>query len=82
MLYIPQQTVKTQALEYFDINEYGRLWNPDWQLESASRGGFGATYLYGDVLVTFPRGRIEVSPSANKMAFQARPSGELRAPKG
>jgi hypothetical protein len=55
MLYIPWQTVKSQALEYFDINEYGRLWNPDWQLEGASRGGFGATYLDGNVLVTFPR---------------------------
>jgi ADP-ribosylglycohydrolase len=54
-LVIPQQTVQTQQLEYFDINDYGALWNPDWKLEGASRGGEGATYLDGDVLVTFPR---------------------------
>jgi ADP-ribosylglycohydrolase len=54
-LVIPQQTVQTQALEYFDINDYGKLWNPDWRLEGASRGGIGATYLDGDILVTFPR---------------------------
>jgi hypothetical protein len=53
---IPQQQVQTQPLEYFDINEYGKLWDPDWRLEGASRGGEGATYLDGDVLVTFPRG--------------------------
>jgi ADP-ribosylglycohydrolase len=49
---IPKQTVRTQPLEYFDINDYGKLWNPDWRLENASRGG---TYLDGDVLVTLPR---------------------------
>jgi hypothetical protein len=54
-LEIPQQKVQTQALEFFDINEYGKLWNPDWRLEGAARGGAGATYLDGDVLVTFPR---------------------------
>jgi hypothetical protein len=54
-LVIPQQKVQTQPLEYFDINDYGALWNPDWKLEGASRGGEGATYLDGDVLVTFPR---------------------------
>lgn len=54
-LVIPQQTVKSQALEFFDINQYGALWNPDWRLEGAGRGGAGATYLDGDVLVTFPR---------------------------
>jgi hypothetical protein len=55
-LIIPQQAVKTQPLEYFDINDYGSLWNSDWRLEGAARGGEGATYLDGDVLVTFPRG--------------------------
>ncbi len=54
-LFIPQQKVQTQALEFFDVNQYGALWNPDWRLEGASRGGQGATYLDGDVLVTFPR---------------------------
>jgi hypothetical protein len=54
-LVIPQQRVETQALEAFDINEYGKLWNENWRLEGASRGGAGATYLDGDVLVTFPR---------------------------
>jgi hypothetical protein len=54
-LVVPQQTVHTQPLEYFDINDYGALWNSDWKLEGASRGGQGATYLDGDVLVTFPR---------------------------
>jgi hypothetical protein len=49
---IPRQIVRAQPLEYFDINDYGKLWNPDWRLENASRGG---TYLDGDVLVTFPR---------------------------
>lgn len=51
-LLIPRQTVQTQPLEYFDINDYGKLWNPDWRLENASRAG---TYLDNDVLVTFPR---------------------------
>lgn len=54
-LAIPRQTVKTQPLEFFDINQYASLWNPDWKLEGAGRGGAGATYLDGDVLVTFPR---------------------------
>src|SRR6266446_6589912 len=54
-LVIPQQKVQTQPLEYFDINDYGKLWNENWRLEEASRGGAGATYLDGDVLVTFPR---------------------------
>jgi hypothetical protein len=54
-LVIAQQKVQTQPLEYFDINDYGKLWNADWRLEGASRGGAGATYLDGDVLVTFPR---------------------------
>ncbi len=57
-LIIPQQIVQTQPLEYFDINDYGALWNPDWRLEGASRGGAGATYLDGDVLVTFPRDTV------------------------
>jgi hypothetical protein len=55
VLVIPRQTVHTQPLEYFDINDYGKLWNPDWRLEGAARGGAGATYLDDDVLVTFPR---------------------------
>jgi hypothetical protein len=54
-LMIPRQTVKTQSLEYFDINDYGALWNSDWRLEGAGRGGAGTTYLDGDALVTFPR---------------------------
>ena len=52
VLLVPKQTVRTQPLESFDINEYGKLWNPDWRLENASRA---CTYLDGDVLVTFPR---------------------------
>lgn len=55
VLVIPQQKVQTQPLEYFDINDYGKLWNENWRLEGASRGGAGATYLDGGVLVTFPR---------------------------
>ena len=54
-LVLPQQKVQTQPLEYFDINDYGKLWNENWRLEGASRGGAGATYLDGAVLVTFPR---------------------------
>ncbi len=54
-LVLPQQKVHTQPLEYFDINDYGKLWNENWRLEGASRGGAGATYLDGAVLVTFPR---------------------------
>ena len=54
-LIIPKQAVVTQPLEYFDINDYGALWNPDWRLEGAGRGGNGTTYLDGNVLVTFPR---------------------------
>ena len=55
-LIIPRETVVTQPLEYFDINDYGQLWNPEWRLDNASRGGEGATYLEENVLVTFPRG--------------------------
>jgi hypothetical protein len=40
-LVIPQQKVRTQPLEYFDINDYGKLWNPDQRLEGASRVGVG-----------------------------------------
>jgi ADP-ribosylglycohydrolase len=54
-LVIPRQKVQTQPLEYFDINDYGSLWNPDWKLAGAARGGAGATYLMGDVLITYPR---------------------------
>lgn len=55
-LVIPQQKVQVQPLEYFDINEYGALWNPAWRLEGSGRGSdTGSTYLDGDVLVTFPR---------------------------
>jgi ADP-ribosylglycohydrolase len=54
-LLIPRQKVETQPLEYFDINDYGALWNPDWKLSGAARGGEGATYLLGDILVTYPR---------------------------
>ncbi len=54
-LLIPKQQVLTQPLEYFDINDYGALWNPDWKLSGAGRGQSGATYLLGDTLVTCPR---------------------------
>ena len=54
-LVIPRQKVRTQPLEYFDINDYGSLWNPDWKLAGAARGGAGVTYLDGDVLITYPR---------------------------
>lgn len=56
-LLIPHQTVQQQPLEWFDINDYGKLWNPDWRLSHASRGGVGATYLEWETntLVTFPR---------------------------
>lgn len=56
-LFIPRQVVRQQPLEWFDINDYGRLWNPDWRLVHASRGGAGATYLEWEknTLVTFPR---------------------------
>ncbi len=54
-LMIPRQQVQTQALEYFAINDYGALWNPEWKLAGAGRGTTGATCLLGDVLVTYPR---------------------------
>jgi hypothetical protein len=56
ILIIPRESAVTQPLEYFDINDYGHLWNPEWRLENAARGGEGATYLEESVLVTFPRG--------------------------
>jgi hypothetical protein len=51
------QEVEEQPLEWFDINDYGRLWNSNWRLAEASRGGIGATYLEWETnaLVTFPR---------------------------
>jgi len=55
-LRVPMESPRTQPLEFFDINEYGALWNAAWKLEGAGRGGAGTTYLDGDVLVTFPRG--------------------------
>ena len=56
-LLIPHQTVHQQPLEWFDINDYGKLWNSHWRLAHASRGGAGATYLEWETntLVTFPR---------------------------
>jgi ADP-ribosylglycohydrolase len=56
-LLIPQQQVKEQPLEWFDINDYAGLWSPGWQMAQASRGGPGNTYLQWetDTLVTFPR---------------------------
>ncbi len=56
-LLIPQQVVKEQALEWFDIDEYGKLWNPHWRLAHGARGGAGTTYLEWETntLVTFPR---------------------------
>jgi hypothetical protein len=55
VLLIPKQQVQTQPLEYFDINDYGALWSPDWKLVGAGRGQSGATYLLGATLVTYPR---------------------------
>lgn len=52
VLSIPRQVPRTQKLERFDINDYGELWNADWRLEGAGRGG---TYLDGDTLITLPR---------------------------
>ncbi|HET9178411.1 MAG TPA: ADP-ribosylglycohydrolase family protein [Terriglobia bacterium] len=54
---VPRHSVQRQPLEWFDINDYGQLWNSDWRLAHASRGGAGATYLAWETntLVTFPR---------------------------
>ncbi len=56
-LLIPQKAPKEQPLEWFDINDYGKLWNSAWQLSHAGRGGAGNTYLQwqDNTLVTFPR---------------------------
>lgn len=56
-LLIPQEAPEEQALEWFDINDYGKLWNPAWELSHAGRGGAGNTYLQwqDNTLVTFPR---------------------------
>jgi hypothetical protein len=56
-LLIPHEVVKEQPLEWFDINDYGQLWNSAWTLSHAGRGGAGATYLQWEdhTLVTFPR---------------------------
>ncbi len=56
-LLVRQEAAREQPLEWFDINDYGRLWNPDWRLANAGRGGPGATYLQWEdnVLVTYPR---------------------------
>jgi hypothetical protein len=57
LLLIPQEVAKEQPLEWFDINDYGKLWNSAWRLSHAGRGGAGATYLQWEdnTLVTFPR---------------------------
>jgi hypothetical protein len=55
VLAVPRARVETQTLEHFDIDDYGGIWNREWKLEAAGRGGAGATYLDGDTLVTFPR---------------------------
>ncbi len=56
-LLVRQEAAREQPLEWFDINDYGKLWNPDWRLANAGRGGPGATYLQWEdnVLVTYPR---------------------------
>ena len=54
---IPQEEAIEQPLEWFDINDYGKLWNSAWSLHHAGRGGAGATHLQwaDETLVTFPR---------------------------
>jgi len=56
-LLVPHDAAHEQPLEWFDINDYGKLWNPGWRLANAGRGGPGATYLQWEdgVLVTYPR---------------------------
>ncbi|MHB8655910.1 MAG: ADP-ribosylglycohydrolase family protein [Terriglobia bacterium] len=56
-LLIPRQEAEEQPVEWFDINDYGKLWNPAWRLFHASRGSAGVTYLEWETntLVTFPR---------------------------
>ena len=58
-LLIPRQVAREQPLEWFDINDYGRLWNEEWSLTHAGRGSTGedSTYLRWEdnTLVTFPR---------------------------
>jgi hypothetical protein len=56
-LLIPHEAAREQPLEWFDINDYGKLWNSAWRLSHAGRGGAGATYLQWEdnTLVTFPR---------------------------
>jgi hypothetical protein len=58
-LLIPQEMAKEQPLEWFDINDYGKLWGSAWNLAHAGRGDTGenATYLQWEdnTLVTFPR---------------------------
>lgn len=56
-LLIPQEVAKEQALEWFDINDYGNLWNSEWRLSHAGRAGPDGTYLQWEdnTLVTFPR---------------------------
>jgi hypothetical protein len=56
-LLIPRQQVEQQRLEWFDINDYAKMWNSDWRMAHGARGGAGATYLEWETntLVTFPR---------------------------
>jgi ADP-ribosylglycohydrolase len=56
-LLIPHEPAHGQPLEWFDVNDYGQLWNSEWNLSHAGRGGAGATYLQWEdnTLVTFPR---------------------------
>jgi ADP-ribosylglycohydrolase len=56
-LLIPEQPVREQPLEWFDINDYAPMWNADWKMEHGSRGAQGSTYLerVTNTLVTYPR---------------------------
>jgi hypothetical protein len=66
MLRIPIQEPQTQRAELFQLSDLMRYWNQDWTLERAGFGGAGGglpgirgiTYLYGDVLATYPRDEV------------------------
>jgi hypothetical protein len=52
---IPGQKIVAGPAELFSIGDLMKFCNPDWRLDRAAYSGLhGATYLDGDVLLTYP----------------------------
>ncbi len=71
------------ATERFTLADLARLWNADWELERAGFGGMSsggcerATYLSGDMLVTWPQDEARGVLLRRKVVLTGAPQLEL-----